>query len=107
LDHSYRETRARSKGSALMFTVSQLPPDQKYVIIGLITIGFAFHEVAWMGGFSFAFMDMAPDYVGIIQGINNTIGLMPGFIIPVVISNLTPEVFVFIYLIIICFMVLL
>jgi ACS family sodium-dependent inorganic phosphate cotransporter/ACS family sodium-dependent inorganic phosphate cotransporter-like MFS transporter 1/2/3/4 len=47
----------------MMFTVSQLPPDQKYVIIGLITIGFAFHEVAWMGGFSFAFMDMAPDYV--------------------------------------------
>ncbi|EFX89865.1 hypothetical protein DAPPUDRAFT_309475 [Daphnia pulex] len=75
----------------MMFTVSQLPPDKKYVIIGLITIGYALYEVAWMGGFSFAFMDMAPDYVGIIQGINNTIGLMPGFIMPVVISNLTPE----------------
>nr|CAH0105935.1 unnamed protein product [Daphnia galeata] len=74
----------------LMFTVSQLSPDQKYIIIGLITIGYALCEVTWMGGFSFAFMDMAPDYVGIIQGINNTIGLMPGFIVPVVISNLTP-----------------
>jgi hypothetical protein len=76
----------------LMFTVSQLSPDQKYIIIGLITIGYALCEVTWMGGFSFAFMDMAPDYVGIIQGINNTIGLMPGFIVPVVISNLTPGV---------------
>uniref|UniRef100_A0A0P5XE04 Sialin n=1 Tax=Daphnia magna TaxID=35525 RepID=A0A0P5XE04_9CRUS len=75
----------------MMFIVSQLPPEKKYIIIGLITIGYAMFEFAWMGGFSFAFMDMAPDYVGIIQGINNTIGLMPGFIMPVVISNMTPE----------------
>lgn len=75
-----------------MFVVSQLPSDQKYVIIGLITIGYALYEVAWMGGFSFSLLDIAPDYVGILQGINNTIGLMPGFIMPVVISKLTPEV---------------
>lgn len=76
----------------MMFVVSQLPPEKKYIIVGLITVGYAMFEFAWMGGFSFAFMDMAPDYVGIIQGINNTIGLMPGFIMPVVISNMTPEV---------------
>lgn len=78
-----------------MFTVSQLPPEQKYVIIGLISIGYALYEVAWMGGFSFSLLDMAPDYVGILQGLNNTIGLMPGFIMPVVISQLTPEVYVY------------
>lgn len=78
----------------MMFTVSQLPPEQKYVIISLISIGYALYEVAWMGGFCFSMLDMAPDYVGILQGINNTIGLMPGFIMPVVISTLTPEVYV-------------
>jgi hypothetical protein len=36
----------------LMFTVSQLSPDQKYIIIGLITIGYALCEVTWMGGIS-------------------------------------------------------
>jgi ACS family sodium-dependent inorganic phosphate cotransporter-like MFS transporter 5 len=35
-----------------MFTVSQLSPDQKYIIIGLITIGYALCEVTWMGGIS-------------------------------------------------------
>ncbi len=76
----------------MMFAVSQLPPEKKYIIIGLITIGYSMYEVAWMGGFCFSLLDLAPDYVGILQGINNTIGLMPGFIMPVVISVLTPEV---------------
>lgn len=75
-----------------MFAVSQLPPEQKYLIMILITIGYSLYEVAWMGGFSFSFLDLAPDYVGILQGINNTIGLAPGFIMPVVISALTADV---------------
>ncbi len=36
-------------------------------------------------------MDMAPDYVGVLQGINNTIGLTPGFMMPVIIAALTPN----------------
>ena len=76
----------------LMFVVSQLPPEQKYLIMILITIGYSLYEVAWVGGFSFCFLDLAPDYVGILQGINNTIGLAPGFIMPVAISALTPNV---------------
>ena len=75
-----------------MFAVSQVSSDQKYVIIGLITIGYALYEVAWMGGFCFSLLDIAPDYVGILQGMNNTIGLMPGFMMPVVIASLTPNV---------------
>ena len=78
--------------AALMFAVSQMNPDEKYAIISLITVGFGFHEVAVMGGFAFVLLDIAPDFVGILQGINNTIGLTPGFIIPAVVSALTPEV---------------
>lgn len=75
-----------------MFAVSQVPSDNKYTIIALITLGYSLYEVAWMGGFCFSALDMAPDYVGILQGMNNTIGLMPGFIMPVVIAQLTPNV---------------
>ncbi len=79
--------------AVLMFTISQiLSADSKYLIIILITIGYALNEVAWMGGFYFDMMDIAPDFVGILQGINKTIGLAPGFIIPMVISALTPDV---------------
>lgn len=75
-----------------MFAVSQMNPDEKYAIISLITVGFGMHEVAVMGGFAFVLLDIAPDFVGILQGINNTIGLTPGFIIPAVVSALTPDV---------------
>lgn len=78
--------------AAMMFAVSQMNPEEKYAIISLITVGFGFHEVAVMGGFAFVLLDIAPDFVGILQGINNTIGLAPGFIIPMIVSALTPEV---------------
>lgn len=82
--------------AVFMFVISQIPPDQKHLIIGLIAVGYGLNEVAWMGGFYFCIMDMAPDYVGILQGISKTIGLAPGFIIPAVISALTPNVNIFI-----------
>lgn len=76
-----------------MFIVSQLPPEEKYAIISLITIGFAFHEVTFVGGFSLCMIDLAPDFVGILQGINNTIGLMPGFVVPSVVAAMTANVY--------------
>lgn len=76
----------------MMFAASQLNPDQKYAIIGLITIGYSLHEVSVMGGYYFAVMDIAPAFVGVIQGINKTVSLAPGFIMPVIISALTPDV---------------
>lgn len=58
----------------------------------LVSSSFLTHPVAWIGGYAFSLLDMAPDYVGVLQGINNTIGLAPGFIMPVVISAMTPNV---------------
>ena len=77
-----------------MFTISQLNPetDGKYLIMALITVGFAIDEVAVMGGHSFCLLDMAPDFVGILQGINNTISFSQGFI-PIVVAALTTEVY--------------
>ena len=76
----------------MMFVASQINSDQKYLIISLITIGFSLAEVATMGGFNFSLMDVAPEYIGVLQGLNLTIGLTPGFIVPVIISLLTPMV---------------
>ena len=62
--------------AAMMFAASQLNPDQKYAIIGLITIGYSLHEVSVMGGYYFAVMDIAPAFVGVIQGINKTVSFL-------------------------------
>ena len=75
-----------------MFIASQLTPEYNYYIISLITIAYSLTEFAIMGGYSFVMIDMAPDLVGILQGINKTISLAPGFITPLVIAALTPEV---------------
>ncbi len=45
-----------------------------------------------IGGYTFAFLDMAPDFVGSLQGINFTIGASAGLVIPIVIGALTPNV---------------
>ncbi|XP_046436871.1 sialin-like [Daphnia pulex] len=76
---------------ALMFISSQLTQEHKYYIISLITVGYSLTEFAVMGGYNFAMMDIAPDYLGVLQGINKTISLAPGFIIPMIISALTPN----------------
>ena len=77
-----------------MFGVSQLDPSihGKYLIMAIITVGYAIDEVAVMGGFSFCLLDIAPDFVGTLQGINGTIGFTSGFIIPMIVAALTPGV---------------
>lgn len=76
---------------ALMFVSSQLSSEYKYFIISLVTISYSLTEFAVMGGFGYAMIDLAPDYIGILQGINKTISLAPGFITPLIVSALTPH----------------
>ena len=76
----------------MMFAVFNMNSDHKYLIISLITIGVSLTEVTMMGGFYYALMDVAPEYSGILQGIKNTVGLSTGFIVPMIVSFLTPTV---------------
>ena len=78
--------------AALLFVVSQLHFEQKYAIIGVITIGYSMAEIAGMGGFRYALFDAAPQYIGVLQGLTNSIGLAPGFVMPVIIAALTTNV---------------
>ncbi len=75
-----------------MFVASQLTPEHKYLIISLVTIGYSLTEFAVMGGYCYTMMDLAPDFVGILQGMNKTVGLAPGFITPLIIAVLAPHV---------------
>jgi len=80
--------------AAFMFAVCQLDSSiyGKYLIMTLITVGYAVDEVAVMAGFSFCLLDIASDFVGTLQGIKGTIGFTSGFIIPMIVAALTPEV---------------
>jgi len=77
--------------AAMLFAVSQVEPGQKYLIIALITVGLALTEVTYVAGYGIVLMDVAPNFMGVLQGINNSLGLSPGFIMPMVIAALTPN----------------
>nr|CAH0107217.1 unnamed protein product [Daphnia galeata] len=72
------------------FVVGQLTSHWRYVAVFLLALSQAGSEIAIMGGFMLSNIDLAPQYSGVLQGISNTIGTVPGFVSPVVIAYLTP-----------------
>jgi len=63
--------------AAMLFAVSQVDSDRKYLIIALITVALSLPEVTNVAGFGSILMEIAPNYMGILQGINNSLGLAP------------------------------
>lgn len=59
--------------------------------ITLVTVGQSFGEFAFMGGYMLSIFELAPKYAGIIIGITNTFGVLPGFLCPLFVSLLTPN----------------
>lgn len=59
--------------------------------IAMVTVGQAFGEFAFMGGYMLSIFELAPKYAGIIIGITNTFGVLPGFLCPLFVSLLTPN----------------
>ncbi|XP_046649856.1 sialin-like [Daphnia pulicaria] len=72
------------------FAVGQLTSEWRYVAVFLLALSQAGSEIAIMGGFMFSNIDLAPQYSGVLQGISNTIGTVPGFVSPIAIAYLTP-----------------
>ena len=81
----------------MMFGVSQTGPDRTHLILPFIITGVSFAEATHIAGFGIVLLDIAPNHMGILEGINNTIGLTPGIIVPLVIAALTPKVTFFFY----------
>jgi hypothetical protein len=76
--------------------------------IGLIAIGFlpcsnpewglvfisicqAMAEFGFMGGYMFSIFELAPKYAGVLTGITNTFGVIPGFLVPAFVAYMTPN----------------
>lgn len=57
--------------------------------IALITVGQTFGEFAFMGGYMLSIFELAPKYAGVIIGITNTFGVLPGFLCPLLVSFAT------------------
>ena len=58
----------------------------------LLTLGVALTGFQYGGGLYMNAGDIAPKYAGIIYGISNTFASLPGFLAPMAIGYLTPEV---------------
>ena len=52
----------------------------------------AIHELAICGGFYFSHSDIAGPFAGSVFGITNTMAQIPGFVNPLLVAYLTPNV---------------
>ncbi|CAF0841673.1 unnamed protein product [Rotaria sordida] len=71
----------------LAFMTCQL----KYVAVVLLTIGVAFQDCCFGGGYLLVANDIAPAYTGIVFDISNTLATIPGIVSPYVVGALTEK----------------
>ena len=45
-----------------------------------------------MGGFLYSLLDLAPDFVGVLQGLTSTAFAIQGLLLPMIVSAMTPNV---------------
>ena len=57
-----------------------------------MTVGYSLQEFSLMGGYFLSMIDIAPDFIGILNGVRQTFGFIPSFILPMAISTMTPNV---------------
>lgn len=72
----------------LIFVTSKLA----YVGVLLVTIGLAFTGLSYGSGFLVNANDIGGSYAGLVFGLSNTIGTIPGVIAPYLVGALTPNV---------------
>ena len=58
----------------------------------MFTTSMAIHEIAICGGFYFSHPDIAGPFAGSVFGITNTMAQIPGFVNPLLVAYLTPNV---------------
>lgn len=72
---------------ALCFVTCEHP----YVGVALLTVGLATTGAGYGAGFMVNYNDIAGQYAGLVFGMANTFGTMPGFIAPSLVGFLTPR----------------
>ncbi|PSN33540.1 putative transporter slc-17.2 [Blattella germanica] len=61
-----------------MLVITALTCRDQYVAVAFITLGQAISDLAFTGGYLLSYLDLAPQYAGLLTGISNTIGSFAG-----------------------------
>ncbi|CAF2924989.1 unnamed protein product [Rotaria sp. Silwood2] len=74
-----------------VFGLTFMTCQYKYTAFILLTIGVTFTGCCFGGGFPLVANDIAPAYAGVVFGISNTFGTIPGIVSPYIIGALTEK----------------
>lgn len=74
------------------FSLHFLGPEDKIGAIILIVLTVSFLNLSTAGGFLLSHSDLAGPFTGLAFGITNTMAQMPGFITPLIVAYMTPNV---------------
>lgn len=75
-----------------LYCLYLLGPNDVAGHIIMFTTSMAVHEIAICGGFYFSHPDIAGPFAGSVFGITNTMAQIPGFVNPMLVAYLTPNV---------------
>ena len=75
-----------------MFSLYFLSADDIVGHLTLFTIAMATHEFAMCGGYYFSYSDFAGPFASSLFGFGNTMCIIPGFINPILVAYMTPNV---------------
>ena len=75
-----------------LYCLHLLGPNDVAGHIIMFTTSMAVHEIAICGGFYFSHPDIAGPFAGSVFGITNTMAQIPGFVNPMLVAYLTPNV---------------
>ena len=75
-----------------LYCLHLLGPNYAAGHIVMFTTSMAIHEIAICGGFYFSHPDIAGPFAGSVFGITNTMAQIPGFVNPMLVAYLTPNV---------------
>ena len=66
--------------------------DNRYIILGLLCLASLSLDFGFLGSYLLTLLELAPPYIGLLTGISNTIGSIPGIISPMIIGYITTNV---------------
>ena len=69
--------------------------ENPYIGVALLVLGLASTGCAFGAGFMVNYNDIAGSFAGLSFGISNTVGTIPGFIVPFMVGALTTHVIQF------------
>ena len=78
--------------SVCLYLLYFLSEDDVSGYLILFTTSMSIHELAICGGFYFSHSDIAGPFAGSVFGITNTMAQIPGFVNPLLVAYLTPNV---------------